>query len=483
MLKEHAGRDSAPAGLPDLWRLGPAEVVAAVGAGGKSSLLEVLARHYEREGARVLVTTTTKVRPPASGGRPLVLGESFAELAAILGREGGPLRGDEPGAPRTGGSSPLVGRRCHGGKVEGLPSDWIRGLRDLPGVAAVLVEADGSAGRPLKAPAAWEPVVPDCAGLVVGTAGLDAQGAFLDEGAVHRPELLAGLLGLPLGSRLPPAAPLLALERGYAAAISPPARFLAFLNKADVAPPPAALRAAAARAPFEVWTGSVGRAGQGPWWPEGGEPVLEVLRPADTRPAAIVLAAGLARRMGGDKVLAALGGGTVLGRVGGAAVGSGACAEVIVVAGVDTDRVGAVLRRELPGGGFRVAQNPHPERGMASSLHVGVRALSAARDVLVLLGDQPFVTAATIARLLEARRRHPRAAAVGLEWRGSVRPPVVLYRSLLPQILELTGDRGARSLLERYAGAVVGVPAEGRELLDIDEPGDLARARTLEGGG
>ena len=65
--------------LTGLWRLGPSEVIALVGAGGKSSLMEALARDYEAEGARVVLTTTTKIRPPTE--RPFVAVTSAETLA------------------------------------------------------------------------------------------------------------------------------------------------------------------------------------------------------------------------------------------------------------------------------------------------------------------------------------------------------------------------------------------------------------------
>jgi molybdenum cofactor cytidylyltransferase len=113
-----------------------------------------------------------------------------------------------------------------------------------------------------------------------------------------------------------------------------------------------------------------------------------------------------------------------------------------------------------------------------------VLALDSPSHVLVLLGDQPFVTADTVSRLLQAGLRHPRAAAVGLARAEAgqdlaIRPPLLLHRSLLPQILELEGDQGARRLLARHAGSLVTVPAQELELLDLDTPLDLERARAV----
>ena len=63
----------------------------------------------------------------------------------------------------------------------------------------VLVEADGSKRLPVKAPAPWEPVVPEGTDLVVGVVGLDALGRPMDERTVHRPQLFAAVTGCAPG--------------------------------------------------------------------------------------------------------------------------------------------------------------------------------------------------------------------------------------------------------------------------------------------
>ena len=439
--------------LLDILGLGPAEVVAAVGAGGKTSFLERLARAYEAEGGRVVLVTTTKVRAPDPGSRPLVVADQLPELLSRL-------------ATRPG-RSPVVGRRllAHG-KVEGVPPEWVQYLRDIPWAAGVLVEADGALGRPLKAPAPWEPVLPSCASLVVAMAGLDAQDIPLDDAHVHRAALVAELLGDGLGDgrpsaprRLPPAALLTVLLAGYRAGAPATARFAAVLTKADLAAPASALVAAAKDAPVEVWTWSA---------PDNR---LECLGRPVLRPAALVLAAGRGTRMGGPKLTAVLGGGTVLTRVVGTATAGGRFHPVVVVVGGE---VGDLEAEEV-----LVVRNPRPEEGMASSLRRGVAGLDQARDLAVLLADQPLVSPATLARLLEARAAAPRAAAVALAGGAGPAPPLILHRSLLPQLLELTGDRGARDLLRRFRADVVSLAPVGEEGLDVDTAEDLARARRL----
>lgn len=477
--------------LTDLWRLGPSEVVALVGAGGKSSLMEALARDFEAEGALVVLTTTTKILPPEPGGRPLVTAPHLEGLLHALG-------GVAVGA--FAGCSPVVGRGLTAdGKVRGVPPEWVPALRDLPGVAAVLVEADGAVGRPLKAPAAYEPVVPACASLVVVIGGLDAQDARLDAEHVHRPELVSELVGISLGDPIPPEAVLRASVAGYVDRVPRHAGFLVFLNKADTHPPGPDVVAACEASGVEVWSGAVGvrLAGgvagsrgctEGPLRPEAADRKMRRLSRGDPHPPAVIPAAGLAARMGGPKILAALGAGTVVGRVVAALRESGVAREVVVVAGPDAEAVETAVVQENAATGphgviesLRVVRNDSPEEGMSSSLRVGLASLCHPPGVLVLLGDQPFVHPETLRRLVAEAAARPRAAAVGLAGGpgGAARPPVLLHRSLLPQILESRGDEGARKLLARYASSVVCVPGRADEELDVDRPEDLRLARRI----
>ncbi len=132
-----------------------------------------------------------------------------------------------------------------------------------------------------------------------------------------------------------------------------------------------------------------------------------------------------------------------------------------------------------PNGGdrWRILVNPHPEKGIGGSLALGADH-AGGRDLIVLLADQPFVTADTIRRLLAVWERNPAVAAAALETPGGTwGPPVVINRSLLPAIGSLTGDQGARAVLQDMGDRVLRVQAVGDEGLDVDCVEDLARAR------
>jgi CTP:molybdopterin cytidylyltransferase MocA len=123
--------------------------------------------------------------------------------------------------------------------------------------------------------------------------------------------------------------------------------------------------------------------------------------------------------------------------------------------------------------------NPDAATGQASSLRVGLENLPATEaGVVILLGDQPLVGGRTVEMLLRAWRREDSKPAVAASYGGDWRPPVVVDRSLWPQLLALAGDAGARQVLGPHPELLDTVPAAGLPD-DIDTPEDYARILRL----
>lgn len=191
--------------------------------------------------------------------------------------------------------------------------------------------------------------------------------------------------------------------------------------------------------------------------------------------AGIVLAAGLSRRMGENKLLVRLGGETVLGRAVRTARAAG-LDPVCVVVGEESER----LLTELRGLPVVPVVNPEPGRGMSRSLREGVAALpDDVAGAAVLLADMPFVTAAMVRAVIEAAGDAPMAAA---SYEGVVAPPYFYRRALFAELLELDGDGCGKRVYKRHQAeaAVVSLPATA--LADLDVPADVERARELLGG-
>lgn len=204
--------------------------------------------------------------------------------------------------------------------------------------------------------------------------------------------------------------------------------------------------------------------------------------PGAPRIAAVVLAAGASRRMGGtNKLLCTLEGATLIERAAGAAAAS-RCTEVVVVTGWQADRVEAalaVLRVSRP---VTVVRNPDHAAGLSSSLRCGLASVAGRFDgALVQLADMPWIEAAHIDRLIEAF--DPRDPSIVVAVRNGRRGhPVLWPRRHFASIAALAGDAGARALLELHAAEVKAVSFDTDAIFDdVDTPDDLARARIAQG--
>lgn len=180
-------------------------LTAVVGSGGKTTLLRVLGGELAATGHTVILTTTTKILPFSR--LPTLTAATAAEVAAALRK------------------SPLL---CLGSPLPGSEKLTAPALapEELTALAEyVLVEADGAHHRPLKAHAAYEPVIPSNARGTICVVGLSGLGQPIAE-AAHRPEVYARLAGATPETPVTPAlaaAVLRAEERGW--------RF--FFNQAD----------------------------------------------------------------------------------------------------------------------------------------------------------------------------------------------------------------------------------------------------------
>lgn len=256
-------------------------MTALVGAGGKTTLMYALAERMAAAGERVVCTTTTKIFPPAN--LPLLLAEEpeGAGKAEAAQADGGcPSGGREAGwagtAARIGEA--LAEAPClvlaarplpESGKLAGVSPEGLASLAEaLPGVRWI-VEADGAARKPLKAPAAHEPVLPLYLDCCVAVLGLDGVGRPLDGANVHRAALVAALTGQAVGSVVTPRtlARLLVHEEGFFRACPGSCRRLVFFNKADLPGALEAAREAVRLAGRPEW--AAGSAAGGWWVPLG----------------------------------------------------------------------------------------------------------------------------------------------------------------------------------------------------------------------
>lgn len=188
----------------------------------------------------------------------------------------------------------------------------------------------------------------------------------------------------------------------------------------------------------------------------------------------LVLAAGGSKRLGRPKQLLPFGAGTLLDHVLNTARACPFDQSLCVIGGGGPD-----VRGQLDLHGFTVVENPAFGTGCSSSIAAALAAVDPRADVLVLmLGDQPGVTADTVRALLAGRGDAALAACAYDDGRGH---PLAFARSVFPGLAQLHGDKGVWKLMERAGAAVAEVPVAGSIPPDVDRWEDYATALTTAG--
>jgi len=212
--------------LAEALALGRREHVALVGAGGKTTLLFALAEELQKTGKLVLTSTTTKLWHREALRAPCLLFTEKApswqsKLDEVFGR---------------GAYAFLAQALLESGKVQGIAPSFADDIYGEGSMDYLLLEADGAAGHPVKAPSDREPVIPASVTMVVAMLGLEGLGKGMDPEVVFRMDVVQKLTGLAPGERLTAEA-LSALfldPRGLFKGAPIWARKTVFLNKLDL---------------------------------------------------------------------------------------------------------------------------------------------------------------------------------------------------------------------------------------------------------
>jgi probable selenium-dependent hydroxylase accessory protein YqeC len=232
--------------LTEALGLADARVIAFCGAGGKTTLMFTLARELAAAGERVLICPTTKIAREEARGWNAFQADSLDRIYEETRRRQLPRK------------QILICYRettADDAKLVGHLPETVDRLKEGREIDRILVEADGAARRPLKAPAAHEPVVPASADAVICVAGANGLGSLLSEENVFRAEIWARLTGAPIGAPVTAESLVrMALHHaGMAKGCPAQARAILFLNQARAAQAARIMHALATSAnnPFE----------------------------------------------------------------------------------------------------------------------------------------------------------------------------------------------------------------------------------------
>lgn len=189
------------------------------------------------------------------------------------------------------------------------------------------------------------------------------------------------------------------------------------------------------------------------------------------RVAAIILAAGASIRMGQPKLLLQWKGKPLVHYPLTAAIQAGLDPVLLV-----TGKFHAEIVSAITGSQVTVVQNEEWEQGQSTSIKKALLALpNSVNAVVFLLGDQPLVPASSIVSLVSHYRQsepHPIITAASVM--GKRANPVLIDRSVFPELLQLSGDAGARQLFVKYPPVLVEMDEPGL-LFDVDSPDDYQK--------
>jgi len=213
--------------LRQAFNIQPQEIISLVGAGGKTTLMFALAKELASNGESVITTTTTKIFEWQASEAPLLLEIDEGRMIALLLKQ----------LKRHRQVTLARERLLAEGKLKGISPELVVTLAELEQVSYIIVEADGAAQKPLKAPNATEPVIPQNTSLVIPIVGFDALGCNITKEDVFRPEIISQLAGLSLGAFISAdtIATLITHPEGIIKGSPANARIIPFINKMDLA--------------------------------------------------------------------------------------------------------------------------------------------------------------------------------------------------------------------------------------------------------
>lgn len=362
----------------------------------------------------------------------------------------------------------ITGPQTEDGRVGGIGRDILESLRAWcnRNQRHLLVEADGSRGLPLKAPAAHEPAIPPWIENVVVLAGMQGLDHPLGPETVHRPERFGGLAGISEGDTVTAdaLARVLLASQGGLKNIPVNAGKYCLLNQADSPELQAQAGKIAAKLIGQFRVAMVGSLSN------AGNEIQACFKPV----AGIILAAGGSTRYGQSKPLLEWNGKPFVRHVAQTAL-DGGLAPVIVITGYE----GEAVSRAVAGMNVKCIHNSEWSGGQAGSVKLGIRSLpELTGGAIFFLADQPQVKSTLIQAELELSRQSL-APVIAPMVDGRRTNPVLFDRVTFSAFDSISGDAGGRQLFSQF-------PVKWLEwsdtnlLLDVDTPDDYQKLLAIQ---
>jgi molybdenum cofactor cytidylyltransferase len=328
----------------------------------------------------------------------------------------------------------------------------------------LLIEADGSRQKPVKAPADHEPPIPGFVDLVVVVAGLLGLGKPIVPTWVHRPEIFAALSGLSKGDLITPTALAQVMKhpKGGLKNVPSKARLIALLNQADTENLQAQAFSLRSILLDQYDAVIINSFAPKPTEADPGSTVHAVYQNI----AGVILAAGESQRFGSPKQLLNWHGKPLVWHVAKNAMAAG-LKPVVVVCGAERE----AIQQALAEFSVEFVDNPDFQQGQGRSVGLGTNYVrSQCGGIVFLLADQPQISPQLISHLVtvHAQGLNP---ITGPMIDGQRANPVLFDQVTFDDLAELNGEIGGKKLFSKYP--VEWIPwYDAKALFDVDTPGD-----------
>lgn len=421
-------------------RVDSSPCIAFVGAGGKTTALFKLARQLP---SPVIVTATSHL-----GAWQFGLADQH-----IITDSPTPLEQLEHGL----NGVILVTGEIDGNRSKPINENLLHWLYQFCSYHSIplLMEADGSRQKPLKAWADHEPAIPEFINLMVQVVGLTGLGKPLNDEFVHRAEIFSKISGLQKEESITIEGLTRVLKNplGGLKNVPPKARRVVLLNQADT-DELQSMANAMVKPLLSAFDSVIIASSE-----------QEEIYAVHEHVAGVVLAAGESKRYGQTKQLLDWRGEPFVRAVAKTALEAG-LSPVVVVTGADAEKIESAVK-DL---NAQIVYNEEWSSGQGSSIKSGAKVLqdSAVGGAVFLLVDQPQVTTSILRALVEKHTEalYPIVAPLVMDQRAN---PVLFDRSAFPDLLSIEGDVGGRAIFHKYR--VEYLPwHDDRLLLDVDTP-------------
>ncbi len=414
------------------------DVIAFVGAGGKTILMLGLAEELFEIGAKVVVSTTAKMGTAERPKNGELIIES--DVTKLILKAQSSL--EQNSIPVLASRIDKVHRRLVG--IEPSSANKLANLADN-----LLIEADGARQKSFKIPMAHEPVVPECVTKLCIVVGLDALGKTINEENFYNIEGMLEL-GAKSGDELTTELlrNLLFHPKGYLRFKSETRQIFLILNKYDKL--------------SDINVTSIQELTDELFHNDitkilitstTGSPIVTSIQDnSNQKISGVILAAGKGHRFDGVKQCAeVVAGKSLINQVTMQALASD-LDKIVLVLGYKKDDVMKTLTSLEPNEKLTIIENPNYEQGMSTSLKAGLENLIESTDaVMFILGDQPRVTTELLNKLLDTYKKSNAQLCLPLVKTPAgdrFGNPVIISRKLYPELMNITGDIGAREVVK-----------------------------------